>query len=247
MATFGLIGKTLSHSFSKPYFEKKFQNSNLEHTYSNFELNTVEELIELVKTDSTLAGLNVTIPFKEDVIPLLDSVSNNAKKIGAVNCILIQRSNEVKLIGHNTDWIGFKNSLEPLLKPNLEFKALVLGTGGASKAICYALMQLNIPHKLVSRERGDITYEELTEQEIKNHKLIINTTPIGMSPNGNEFPFIPYLGITNQHIAYDLIYNPEKTQFLRKFELASATIKNGLEMLSIQAEKGWEIWQKEST
>ncbi|WP_138433802.1 shikimate dehydrogenase family protein [Winogradskyella algicola] len=240
---FGLVGKNISYSFSRGYFADKFTNEGLPHTYVNFDLESIEELKEIIENTSNLKGLNVTIPYKEEVIPLLDKLNKRAKKIGAVNTIKLKKG---KLIGYNTDYYGFKNSLKPHLKKHHK-RALILGTGGASKAIAHALKKLDIEYYYVSRTKKEgvtYTYSELTEDIIRSFQIIINCTPIGTFPNINECPNIPYDGITDKHILYDLIYNPEETKFLNCGKLKRATIINGLEMLKLQAEKSWEIWNK---
>lgn len=240
---FGLVGKNISYSFSRGYFANKFTNEGLPHSYVNFDLQSIEELKEIIKNTSNLKGLNVTIPYKEEVIPLLDKLNKRAKKIGAVNTIKIKKD---KLIGFNTDYYGFKNSLKPHLKKHHK-RALILGTGGASKAIRHALKKLNIKYHYVSRSKKEgvtYVYSELTEDIVTSFQLIINCTPIGTFPNVNECPNIPYDGITDKHILYDLIYNPEETKFLNCGRIKGATTINGLDMLKLQAEKSWEIWNK---
>lgn len=241
---FGLVGRDISYSFSRGYFADKFNAENLPHSYVNFDLQSIDELIDVIKNTSDLKGLNVTIPYKEEVIPYLDSLNKRAHKIGAVNTIRITKKN--KLIGYNTDYYGFKNSLKPHLKKHHKH-ALILGTGGASKAIAYSLKKLKIDYNYVSRSKKEgvaFTYSDLTEDIIASHTVIINCTPIGTFPNINECPNIPYNGITQKHILYDLIYNPEQTKFLSCGTLKKATTINGLEMLRLQAEKSWEIWNK---
>jgi len=245
LRTYGLIGKSLGHSFSKTYFEQKFNLLDiLDCEYQNFEMPTVNGLLALVQTKPDLAGLNVTIPYKESILPLLDELSADARTIGAVNCIEIQRElAQVKLVGHNSDWFGFLQSLKPLIDLSIHNKALILGTGGASKAIAYALDQIAIPYQFVSRTAGDINYQDLSEKTILENNLIINTTPLGTYPETLCFADIPYQAIQGHHIAFDLVYNPEKSMFLSKCEEQGATIKNGYEMLSLQAEKSWAIWR----
>lgn len=240
---FGLVGKNISYSFSRGYFADKFKNENLPHSYVNFDLQSIDELKDIIENTSNLKGLNVTIPYKEEVIPLLDKLNKRAKKIGAVNTIKIKKG---KLIGFNTDYDGFKNSLKPHLKKHHK-NALILGTGGASKAIAHALKKFSIKYHYVSRNKKEgvtYTYSKLTEDIITSFQIIINCTPIGTFPNINECPDIPYDGITDKHILYDLIYNPEETKFLNCGKLKGATTINGLEMLKLQAEKSWEIWNK---
>lgn len=241
---FGLVGKNISYSFSRGYFADKFKSENLPHSYVNFDLQSIEELKEVIKKTSDLKGLNVTIPYKEQVIPLLDELDKKAKKIGAVNTISI--SKDKKLIGYNTDYYGFKNSLKPHLKSHHK-KALILGTGGASKAIAYALKKLNIQYDFVSRSQKEgvtFLYSDLSDTIISDYTIIINCTPIGTYPNTDECPDIPYNAITKNHVLYDLIYNPEQTKFLSHGHNKGAVTINGLEMLRLQAEKSWKIWQK---
>lgn len=241
---FGLVGRDISYSFSRGYFADKFENEGLPHTYVNFDLQSIEELDDIIKNTPNLKGLNVTIPYKEEVIPMLDVLNKRARKIGAVNTIRITRYQ--KLIGYNTDYYGFKNSLQPHLKKHHK-RALILGTGGASKAIAYALKKLKIQYDYVSRSEKEgvkFLYSDLTDDIIASYTIIINCTPIGTFPNVNECPDIPYEAITEMHILYDLIYNPEQTKFLSCGDIKGATTINGLEMLKLQAEKSWEIWNK---
>ncbi len=245
-ALFGLIGRNISYSFSKTYFTKKFNALNLSnYEYVNFDLKNIEELqLVLKKNKKKLRGMNVTIPYKEEIIPFLDKIDNEAQKIGAVNTIRITKKGKLK--GYNTDYAGFKKSLQPLLKEEYK-KALILGTGGASKAIAYALKKLNIPYIFVSRETTNkkmLKYQNLKKDIMQEHLLIVNCTPLGTHPNIQNKPTIPYEYITNRHILYDLIYNPPETEFLKSGKEKEATIKNGLEMLEIQAEEAWKIWQK---
>ncbi|MEZ4780922.1 MAG: shikimate dehydrogenase [Flavobacteriaceae bacterium] len=239
---FGLIGKDIEYSFSRAYFKKKFEAEGLLHTYENFDLKTIDVFPQIIKNTEHLKGLNVTIPYKEAVIPFLDKLNKKAKKIGAVNTIKITKKG--KLIGYNTDCYGFQKSIKPFLKPHHK-KALILGTGGASKAIAFTLKKLNIEHSYVSRQKSkkdEFSYDDLDETIVSNHQIIINCTPLGTYPNINECPDIPYDGITNQHLLFDLIYNPEQTKFLTLGKLKGATICNGHKMLEFQAEKAWEIW-----
>jgi len=241
---FGLVGRDISYSFSRGYFADKFKEENLPHTYVNFDLKSIIELDAIIKNTPNLKGLNVTIPYKESVIPMMDDLNKRARKIGAVNTIRITRYQ--KLIGYNTDYYGFKNSIKPLLKKHHKH-ALILGTGGASKAIAYALKKLKIEYDYVSRSEKEgvkFLYSDLTEEIISSYTIIINCTPIGTFPNVNECPDIPYEGITDKHILYDLIYNPEQTKFLSCGDIKGAVTINGLEMLRLQAEKSWEIWNK---
>ncbi len=237
MNTYGLIGKNISYSFSRNYFNEKFKKETiLNSQYINFDLDSLSQLNQIFNQENK--GFNVTIPYKETIIPYLDELDLHAEKISAVNTIQIK--NNIKT-GFNTDWIGFKNSIVPLLKPYHK-KALILGTGGASKAIKYALEQLQIEYKVVSRTQADFTYNDLNESIIKEYLVIINCTPLGTFPNIEQAPQIPYKFITENHLAYDLVYNPEETQFLKNCKVKGAQIKNGLEMLEIQAEEAWKIW-----
>jgi shikimate dehydrogenase len=241
---FGLIGATVSHSFSKAYFDEKFFREGLrDFHYELFPLTNIKEIETLLKDTKGLAGLNVTIPYKEQVLKYLDEVDGFAKKIGAVNVIKIK---DGKLKGFNTDSDAFHETLEKWLPKNKTFKALILGTGGSSKAVQEALKKLKIEFKVVSRKakKGDLTYEDLEKDPkiIGDSLLVINTTPLGMSPNTETMPPIDFEQITPEHYVYDLIYNPARTMFLQKAEMRNATIKNGLEMLHIQAEKAWMIW-----
>lgn len=241
---YGLIGKNISYSFSKAYFAEKFEkNNNKNHSYENFDIQEIFEFPCILKDNPNLKGLNVTIPYKEVVIPFLDKMSKNASKICAVNTIKITSNGKTK--GYNTDFYGFKKSLKPLLQPHHQ-KALILGTGGASKAVAYALRLLEIDYVFASRKISEhtLTYEEIDASIFEEYQIIINCTPLGTSPNVEASPEIPYEYFTENHIAYDLIYNPEETVFLKKAKEKDATIKNGYEMLVFQAEKAWKIWNK---
>jgi len=243
MSKFGLIGKNIDYSFSKSYFTKKFDFEGLQHTYQNFDINSIKDFPDIFKSTKGIKGLNVTIPYKEEVIPYLDKIDKKATKIGAVNTIRITKKG--KLIGYNTDYYGFQKSIEPYLKPQHK-KALILGTGGSSKAIAYALKRLNISYHFVSRTASKFqtySYDELSETIISEHQIIINCTPLGTFPDTNVCPQIPYDAISKEHLLYDLIYNPEETKFLTIGKLKSATICNGHDMLELQAEKAWEIWK----
>jgi shikimate dehydrogenase len=241
---FGLIGKNIGYSFSKKFFTDKFSLGNLEDcTYENFDLQNIEEFRSIISNNPELKGLNVTIPYKECIIPYLTKLSKNATLIGAVNVIRITKKR--KLIGYNTDYYGFMKSLEPLLQPHHK-KALILGTGGAAKAISFALDKLGILYTFVSREdkEGMLHYTRINATTFDNHQIIINCTPLGTFPNTSEFPPIPYHFFTSNHIAFDLIYNPALSQFLKKAKKKGAITKNGYEMLELQANKAWKIWNK---
>ena len=236
MRTFGLIGKSLSHSFSQNYFNEKFYTEDINNAeYKNFELNNISEFTDLIRK-MKLSGLNVTIPFKESVIPFLDELTPQAKAIGAVNTIQFKDN---KLIGHNTDTIGFSQSIYPLL--NERKNALILGNGGASKAVQYALKTLNIKYKIVSR-KSSFNYSDISIKYIGYYDIIINTTPLGTYPKTADFPQIPYKQLNENHLLFDLIYNPIESTFLRFGKTRNCSIKNGLEMLEIQAESSWNIW-----
>lgn len=237
---FGLIGKDISYSFSKNYFTLKFKKLGLnDYEYVNFDLKSIDEFKDLISKE--LKGLNVTIPYKESIINFLDEIDDEAKLIGAVNTIKIDKRG--RLTGFNTDVYGFEESLKPKLKKSHK-KALVLGTGGASKAVCYVLDKLKIDYLLVSRSPGktQISYTDLNRSLLEKYTIIINCTPLGTYPKVEEYPKIPYDCITKKHLLYDLIYNPEKTQFLKEGEKRGADISNGLKMLELQAEKSWKIW-----
>ena len=241
---FGLLGRNISYSFSKGHFTTKFEKEKYQgYTYENFDIQEITVFPEIIKNTEHLKGLNVTIPYKEEVIPFLDKLSKKAKKIGAVNTIKITKKGKLK--GYNTDYFGFLKSLKPLLQPHHK-KALILGTGGASKGVAFALEELGIEYKFVSRKASEnaIDYSQINAKTFQEYQIIINSTPIGTSPNIEACPDIPYELFTDQHIAYDLIYNPAETQFLKNAAARGAQIKNGLDMLIFQAEKAWEIWNK---
>lgn len=245
MKKLGLLGKNISYSFSQNYFTNKFEKEKIEaeFSYENFDIQNIDEFTAILKNNPDLIGLNVTIPYKEIIIPFLDELSENARKIGAVNTIRISPNG--KLFGDNTDFFGFNKSLEPLLKPHHK-SALILGTGGAAKAVAFGLKKLNIESVFVSRQEKEdkITYNQINAKTFDNYKIIINCTPLGTFPKTELFPDIPYQYFTSKHIAFDLIYNPEKTEFLKKAENNGAIIKNGYDMLVFQAEKAWEIWNE---
>jgi len=244
MPKFGLVGKNIAYSFSKAHFKAKFENEELPYSYENFDIDSITEFPEILNQNKDIVGLNVTIPYKEQIIPYLDGLNKTAFKIGAVNTIKFYPSGKTK--GFNTDYYGFKKSIQPFLKPH-HTNALILGTGGASKAIAYALKKLNINFDYVSRStnsQAKFSYTDLTEEIIKSYPVIINCTPIGTHPKVNECPDIPYDGLTKEHLLFDLIYNPIQTKFLICGEIKGAAICNGSKMLEHQAEKAWDIWTK---
>lgn len=242
MKLFGLIGYPLSHSFSKKYFTGKFEEWKLkDHGYELFSIEDIDMFPALIKTWPDLVGLNVTIPYKQRVIEYLDDLDPAAADIGAVNTIKFV---DGKLIGYNSDVYGFEYSLVPLLSKDIEYKALVLGSGGASKGIIWVLQKLGIGYQVVSRKdvEGYMKYTDVIEEILGDHKLIINTTPLGMTPNADSCPALPYSGLTSEHVLYDLVYNPETTKFMQHGLDANSTVKNGLEMLHLQADRSWQIW-----
>lgn len=243
MRRFGLIGKTLKHSFSKPYFEKKFTEEKItDCTYDNFELPSIDEFPKLIAATPELIGVNITIPYKEEVLRFLQLKNKVVEEVQACNCIKILNG---ELHGFNTDAIAFRNSLQKYLKPYHKC-ALILGTGGASKAVQYALKELNIDFLLASRrkQQSQLGYEDVGIDTIQEHLVIINTTPLGMYPNVDQDPPIPYKALTSKHLLYDLIYNPARTKFLQHGEEKGAQIINGYEMLLAQAEESWKIWNE---
>jgi shikimate dehydrogenase len=245
MKVYGLIGFPLGHSFSKAYFSKKFEKEKISARYETFPIDSLEKLPLVFEENPKLAGFNVTIPYKEKIIPYLHNIEPEAKKIGAVNTVRLEKVfDEIQLTGFNTDVFGFEVSLTPLLK-NHQKKAIILGSGGASRAVCYVLDKLKIEWQLVSRQPKNkkmLSYESLTPGLIESVFLIINTSPLGMFPNTEGCPDIPYSALTEKHLLYDLVYNPESTLFMQKGMASGASVKNGLEMLQLQAEKAWEIW-----
>ena len=247
MKKYGLLGYPLGHSFSRNYFNQKFEAEKIDAEYLNFEIPEIKEIKNVIKENPELNGLNVTIPYKEQVIPYLDDLDEDARLIGAVNVIKFSKGlfGKVKLKGYNSDIIGFKQSIEPLLKEHHR-KALILGTGGASKAVFQGLKQLGVASTFVSRKAKEycITYEEITPKVMEQYTVIVNTTPLAMYPNVNACPDIPYALLTSDHLLYDLLYNPDETLFMRKGKEKGAVVKNGLEMLLLQAFAAWEIWQK---
>lgn len=244
MDKYGLIGYPLVHSFSKSYFNEKFENEGIDAEYINFEIPTIDSLPEILALNPELKGLNVTIPYKEKVMSFLDSISPEARAIGAVNVIKVEhKGDDTILKGYNSDVIGFTKSIKPLLE-RFHKKALILGTGGASKAISYGLRSLGLETAFVSRyERpGTTQYDKITPDIVKEYNVIINCTPCGMYPHIDECPQLPYEAMDTKTILYDLIYNPDQTLFMKKGEAQGATVKNGLEMLLLQAFANWEIW-----
>jgi shikimate dehydrogenase len=243
---FGLIGYPLGHSFSKTFFTDKFCKEGLEDCiYENFPIESIDVLPQLIKEEPDLRGLNVTIPYKQKVLAYLNQVDPQAKEIGAVNTIKIFREQDPAILkGYNTDMYGFEEPLLRALKPHHK-SALVLGTGGASRAVIYVLKKHGISYRYVSRNPGNkeiLSYQQLTPEILDEHKIIINCSPLGMHPHEDKCPDLPYEAVTGRHILYDLIYNPDRTLFLQKGERKKATLINGLPMLYIQAEKSWEIW-----
>lgn len=244
--TFGLVGKKISYSFSKGYFTDKFLNQGLtNHEYLNFDLESIQDFSKVIqKFHSTLKGVNVTIPYKQEIFKFLDDIDDTAKEVGAVNTV--KYTDQGKLIGYNSDVVGFEQSIVPLLKPH-HTKALILGTGGASKAVSYVFKTLGIDSVKVSRnafEKREILYDDLTKPLLSEYTIIINCSPVGTFPNVNQKPAIPYQFITHDHLLYDLIYNPKETSFLSEGMKKGARTKNGYEMLVLQAEESWRIWNE---
>lgn len=243
---YGLIGYPLGHSFSQNYFNQKFEAEGIDARYINFEIPEIADLHNILARNPKLSGLNVTIPYKQQVIPLLDEIDAEAAAIGAVNVIkFIRRDNRLVLKGYNSDIIGFRDSIAPMITEN-HTNALILGTGGASRAIAYALKSLGIEYTFVSRRPADgvITYADITPEIMDTNKIIVNTTPLGMYPHVDECPDIPYDLLTPYHLCYDLLYNPDVTMFMKRSSDAGAVVKNGLEMLLLQAFAAWQIWQR---
>ncbi len=243
---FGLIGKSLSHSFSKKYFEEKFKNEKLSNfSFTNFELNSISEFENIIKHNPLLKGLSVTVPYKEQIIPFINELSSEANEIGAINCINFLNG---KSLGYNTDVFGFKTSIKPFLEPKHN-RALIFGTGGSSKAIAYALNQIGVDYFFVTssqnkKNANTFFYSELSEIILSQFLLLINCTPVGMFPDVNKSPNIPYDFVTENHLVYDLIYNPAETFFLKNCKAKGAITINGYSMLQLQAEKAWEIWNQ---
>jgi len=241
MRTFGLIGKNIEYSFSRNFFTKKFENENIDAIYKNFDIQSISAFTDIIKQDPSISGLNVTIPYKEKIMPFLDEIDGIAAEIGAVNTIKITDSG--KLIGFNTDFFGFSEALKLHLKPHHK-KALILGTGGASKAVAFALKELGIDYTYVSRSKNssNLIYAEITKDILQDNLLIINCTPLGTFPNTEDVPSIPTQFFNTKHLVFDLIYNPPHTKLLKLALEQGAEITNGLHMLELQAEKAWEIW-----
>lgn len=244
MKRYGLIGYPLEHSFSPEYFRKKFQDENLQAIYELFPVKNIHDFPKLLDAHHDLSGLNVTIPHKQSIIPFLHHISDEAKAIGAVNTLKIEHKPRAVITGYNTDVVGLQNTIEDLIVSRSNIHALILGTGGASVSVQFVLKNFDIPFRLVSRKanKGNLTYQQINQDTIRYHHLIINTTPLGMHPNVESYPELPYDCITTDHILYDLVYNPPKTRFLQKGEEKGATTMNGLKMLKLQAEASWQIW-----
>ncbi|BEG98013.1 shikimate dehydrogenase family protein [Bacteroides sedimenti] len=247
MKKYGLIGYPLKHSFSIGYFNEKFKSEGIDAEYVNFEIPDIKDFLMIISENPDLCGLNVTIPYKEQIIPYLDELDKDTEAIGAVNVIkIIRQKGKVKLVGYNSDIIGFSQSIEPFIVKDKHKKALILGAGGASKAVFHGLKNLGVEGVYVSRAKqpGMLTYDELTPEIMAEHTIIVNATPVGMFPDEDNCPNIPYEQLTHKHLLYDLIYNPDTTLFMKKGAEMGAKTKNGLEMLLLQAFAGWEIWNK---
>ena len=242
MDKYGIIGNPLGHSFSKGFFTEKFAREGIDAEYLNFQIPEIGKLTEVLQENPELRGINVTLPYKTEVIPFLDELSNEAREIGAVNVVQIRNGH---LKGFNSDIIGFTRSIQPLLKPHHR-KALILGTCGASRAIRVGLTRLGLEWKYVSRtpREGMITYEDITAETLREYEVIVNCSPVGMFPKVDECPAIPYEFLTQDNLLYDLVYNPENTLFMKKGALQGAVVKNGLEMLHLQAIASWEFWNE---
>lgn len=247
MRKFGLIGFPLSHSFSKKFFSEKFDREGISGCeYELYPIEHISRFKELITDIEGLNGLNVTIPYKLDVMPYLNEIDEAALAIGAVNCVHITKGNDGPFLkGYNTDAYGFEESLKPMLEEGT-YKALIFGDGGAAKAVKYVLNKMQIPYLVVSRRQTEtgLVYEQVTEELLQEYRILINTTPLGMSPDYDSAPDIPYSSLTEAHLAYDLVYNPEETTFLRKAKQQGSKVKNGLEMLYLQAERSWQIWNQ---
>jgi len=248
MDKYGLIGYPLGHSFSISYFNQKFADEGINAKYENFEIENIDQLQEVLDINPDLRGLNVTIPYKEKVIEYLDSITPEAQSIGAVNVIRVtHEGKKIKLKGYNSDVIGFTKSIEPMLDKKWHQKALILGTGGASKAINYGLKSLGLETVFVSRYQrpGTIQYEQITPEVVREYNVIVNCTPLGMYPHTDECPLLPYEAMDYHTILYDLIYNPDETLFMKRGREHGADVKNGLEMLLLQAFVSWEFWHEQ--
>lgn len=244
MKTYGLIGYPLGHSFSQKYFTEKFQKENIDAEYRMFPLEKIEDIEQLLQSTPTLVGFNVTIPYKQQIMRYLDDLDDEAREVGAVNVVKVSNiDGKMLLKGYNSDIYGFYTSIKPFLKPHHK-KALILGTGGASKAVCAMLSKLGIEYKFVSRTAKPemLTYEQIDQKILNEFTVIVNASPVGMHPNIDDCPALPYELLNERHLVYDLVYNPLKTKFLTLAEQQGADIKNGLEMLHLQAEEAWEIW-----
>lgn len=247
MDKYGLIGLTLGHSFSQSYFNEKFENEDINAVYINFEIPSIKVLPEVIAQNPELKGFNVTIPYKQQVMNFLDSITPEAKAIGAVNVVKISHKGKKTVMkGYNSDVVGFTRSIEPLLEP-CHKKALILGTGGAAKAINYGLKSLGLETQFVSRRKaeGVICYDDIDSNTMKEYKVIVNCTPCGMYPKAEECPKLPYEAMDSHTLLYDLIYNPDETMFMKQGAKYGATVKNGLEMLLLQAFVSWDFWHDE--
>lgn len=251
LGVFGLIGFPLKHSFSSKFFAEKFAREGINAEYFNFETEDIEQINQIILHNRNLRGFNVTIPYKEQIIQFLHQISPEAENIGAVNVVKIVReaahAGVYRLLGFNTDYIGFRQSIEPIIRPEIHKKALILGTGGASKAVAQAFADLNIDWKYVSRtsKENRFTYADLNEEIIREYKIIVNASPVGTFPNSDVCPDIPYGFLTSEHLLYDLVYNPTETLFLKNGKAHGAAVKNGEEMLHLQAEAAWQIWSEQ--
>ena len=244
MKTYGLIGHPLGHSFSCQFFTDKFENEDIDAKYLNFDISSIDDIMDVIASNPNLAGLNVTIPYKQKIIPYLDEISREAREIGAVNVVRVFRDGtDIILKGYNSDIIGFRESITPLLHPHHQ-KALILGTGGAAKAVKYVLEKKGLETVLVSRytRPGTVSYKDIDGNAVKEYEVIVNCTPVGMYPKENECPSLPYEYLSGNNLLYDLVYNPEHTLFLKRGKQQGAAVKNGLEMLILQAIASWEIW-----
>ncbi len=244
MKTYGLIGHPLGHSFSSQFFTDKFENEDIDAKYLNFDIPSIDDIMDVIASNPNLAGFNVTIPYKQKIMPYLDEINREAREIGAVNVVRVYRNGpNVILKGYNSDIIGFRESITPLLHSHHQ-KALILGTGGAAKAVKYVLEKKGLETVFVSRytRPGTVSYKDIDSNAVKEYEVIVNCTPVGMYPKENECPALPYEHLSGNNLLYDLVYNPEHTLFLKRGKQYGATCKNGLEMLILQAIASWEIW-----